>query len=482
MKKMALFLSITLILVMFVPLLPKTGIQEASTQPQQTSQLGSRYIISYDAQNTNDTAVIDAVIRAGGSVVNDYADISTLIVDSANPNFSAEMRATPYAHTAPDMVVNWLSPSDMQAGEIMSFNVPPPTAQGAPQNASLLAFQWNMFRTQANLAWNTALGNSTVKVAVLDTGICAHHQDMVGKVRADLSRSFIAEPSSCGPTVAPACVGCPDWEDRQFHGTHVAGIISSNNLGTASVAPNVQLIAVKVLNCTGSGPFSAIINGIKYAADSGAEVINMSLGAFFSRIFLQDPGTVALVESVAKAIEYATKNKGCLVVSAAGNNGANMDTLPGNKFINIPSQAGGGGLSIASTTVADLRSTFSNFGLSGESMTAPGGGTPIGGFPNNNFNNFILSPCSAHSVQVPACSPGTFYLFVQGTSQATPHVAGAAALVISRLGPPGIPPRGSYLTPLITRDRLLTGADDLGVKGPDPIYGAGRLNVNRAVQ
>jgi subtilisin family serine protease len=480
MKKLALFLSITLTLVLFAPLFPQNGIQEVSAKP--TVQSGSRYIVSYDGDNTNDSAVIDAVTRAGGSVVTDHSQITTLIVDSANPGFAAEMASVPFARTAPDMVVNWLSPDELQAGETVAASLPSPTELGAPQNAVFLASQWNLSRIQASLAWNTTLGSSTVKVAVLDTGICAHHQDMIGKVRADLSASFINEPASCGPTVAPACVGCPAWEDRQFHGTHVAGIISSNNLGTASVAPNVQLIAVKVLNCTGSGPFSAIINGIIYAANSGAEVINMSLGAFFSRIFLQDAGTAALVESVAKAIQYATKNKGCLVVSAAGNNGTNMDTLPGNKFINIPSQAGGGGLSVSASTIADQRASFSNFGLIGADLIAPGGGLPIGTFPNNNFNTFVLAPCSSHSVQIPSCAPGNNYLFVRGTSQASPHVAGAAALVISRLGPPGIPPRGSYLAPLIARDKLLSAVTELGIKGPDQTFATGRLNVARAVQ
>lgn len=453
------------------PLLPKALATKASAQAS-----GTRYVVRYDRNSTSNGAAVMAVASAGGVVLDNLQGIGAMVVDSSNPGFAGQVAVTPGMGAAPDMVINWLPQEQVDTGNLVTASVPTPGVQGLPQNATLLANQWNMFRTQSNLAWNVTLGSPTVKVAVLDTGICAHHQDMVGKVNVALSTSFVTELAACGPTAAPACVGCPSWEDRNFHGTHVGGIISSNNLGTASVAPNVQLIAVKVLACNGSGPFSAVINGIVYSADVGADVINMSLGAFIPLTALQDPGTALLIDVLQQAIVYAQKNKGALVVSAAGNNGANMDTLPGNKFINVPSQLAG--MSIGSTTIADLKSNFSNFGVSGMTMSAPGAGTPITGFPNNNFSNFVLSPCSAHSTQVPACAPGTFYLFVSGTSQATPHVSGAAALVASQLG---TPPRGSHLAPTIIANKLTTRADDLGPKGVDPNFGAGRLNTFKAV-
>jgi lantibiotic leader peptide-processing serine protease len=453
------------------PLFPQAIATKVSAQSG-----GTRYVVSYDPNSASNSAAVKAIAGAGGVVLDNHQEIGVLVVDSANPDFASLVAATQGLRAAQDIVMNWLPQDQVDTGHLMSANAPEPGVQGLPQNAALLGNQWNLFRTQTNLAWNVTLGSSSVKVAVLDTGICAHQQDMVGKVRADLSISFITEPASCDPAVAPPCVGCPAWEDRNFHGTHVAGLISSNNLGTASVAPNVQLIAVKVLSCTGSGPFSAVINGILYAANVGADVINMSLGAFIPKNVLQDPGLAPLLDALQKAIVHAQKNEGCLVVSAAGNNGANFDVFPGNKFINVPSQLGG--MSIGSTTIADLRSNFSNFGVSGMTMSAPGGGAPVTGFPNNTVNNFVLAPCSAHSVVIPPCAPGTFYLFVQGTSQATPHVAGAAALVASQLS---TPPRGSWVAPVLIRDKLVTRSDDLGTKGVDPSFGAGRLNTLRAV-
>lgn len=455
------------------PLFPQAIATKASAKSGGPT---TRYVVSYDAGNATNGQVVMAIANAGGVVLDNHQQIGALIVESSNPNFATQVAATPYVRATQDMVINWLPPDQMDTSQLMSAGTPGPSVQGLPQDAVFLGNQWNLFRTQTNLAWNVTLGSSTVKVAVLDTGICAHQQDMVGKVREDLSTSFITEPASCGPTVAPPCVGCPSWEDRNFHGTHVAGLISSNNLGTASVAPNVQLIAVKVLSCTGSGPFTAVINGILYAANAGADVINMSLGAFVSKTAFQDPGFTLLMDTLQKSIDYAQKNSGCLVVSAAGNNGTNFDTFPGNKFFNAPSQLGG--MSIGSTTIADLKSNFSNFGLSGMTMSAPGAGAPVTGFPNNTVNNFVLAPCSAHAVPIPQCAPGNFYLFVQGTSQATPHVAGAAALVASQLS---TPPRGSWVAPVLIRNKLVTRSDDLGTKGVDPSFGAGRLNTFRAV-
>jgi subtilisin family serine protease len=317
-----------------------------------------------------------------------------------------------------------------------------------------------------------------VKVAVLDTGIDAFHQEMIGKIDFDKSASFVSEPANCGPGAAPTCFDCQPWQDRQFHGTHVAGIISSNNLGTASVAPNVRLRAIKVLNCTGSGSFSAIINGIYFAANTGNDVINMSLGFTGSTLLLEDPGFIQLVQLLQAAITWAQKEKGTLVVASSGNNGLFMDG-PLTKALSIPAQLAG--VNVGSTTIADLKSSFSNFGLTGATMMAPGGGGPNGSFPPSTFNLFVLSACNSRAAALPPgfCPGSNFYLFVSGTSQAAPHVSGAAALVASRLG---TPPRGSYLAPIAIRNALLKGADDLGVKGTDPIFSGGRLNTFGALQ
>ena len=458
MKKRILFLFVAMLLVTFA----------VSFHPAKARQgggpSGKRYVARY---TPGSAGAAQAITNAGGTIVANYSQIGVLVADSENPNFTTDAAANAgFTHVLEDQTIQWI-PNE-EAGEVQSL--PEGGIAGPPGSAALLAQQWNLFVSQTNLAWNVTQGSSDVKVAVLDTGICAHHQDLAGKVDIAQSASFITELAACGPAVAPACVGCPDWEDRNFHGTHVAGIISSNNIGTASVAPNVRLRAVKVLACNGSGSFSAVIAGIMFAATTGNDVINMSLGAVFPK---NVPGAGDLVSDLNEAVNFA-KSQGVLVVSAAGNEGIDLDHS-GN-LTSVPCQSGSG-MCVGATTRSDALATFSNHGVSGPQLTAPGGGLPVAPFPATTANTFILAPCSSHSVLIPACAPGTFYLFVRGTSQAAPHVSGAAALVDSIA--PGGP--GSA-NPAQLRNALLKGTDDLGKNGTDNIYSKGRLNVLKAVQ
>lgn len=433
-----------------------------------------RYVAAYHG-NPDDVA--DAVAAAGGVLVANHHQIGIVIADSDDPGFAAAVAANPgFDNVTEDVEVQWLPPVESALADEQLSSAPDPVAAASPFGASFLSLQWNIFVTQTNQAWNITQGSAAVKVAVLDTGICAHHIDTSGKVDVAESASFVSDTGPCGTGLpAPNCPTCPAWEDYQFHGTHVAATISSNNLGTAGIAPNVRLRAIKVLRCTGSGPFSAIINGIMYATLTGNDVINMSLGAVFPKNGGAGPGSLGqLVAAVNKAVNFA-QTQGVLVVSAAGNNGIDLDQ-DGN-LTSVPCQSGSG-MCVGATTRNDALATYSNHGVSGPQITAPGGGDPVAPFPATSANRFILGPCSRHSVLIPVCTSGSFrYLFVAGTSQATPHVSGAAALVDS-VAPAG---PGSYRSSQL-RARLLQGADDLGKPGTDNIYSRGRLNTRAAVQ
>ena len=440
------------------------------------------FVVEYDPLAISPAAAAAAALRAGGTVTANHAQLGMLFADSENPDFGAVAGANRgISRVTEDLVVNWLPDVQANTTDFHQLVTPEPSlAPGPPLGASLLFLQWNIFKVQANLAWTVTQGNAAVKVAVLDTGICAHHIDLAGKVDAAQSASFVPAVFACPPTpaipVPPACIGCPAWEDRHFHGTHVAGTISSNNHGTAGIAPNVRLRAVKVLNCFGGGAFSWVISGIMYAADNGNDVINMSLGAYFPKNGGPGPALGPLVAALNKAVNYA-HSKGVLVVSAAGNSGIDLDS--DQNFTAVPCQSGSG-MCTGSTTISDALSSFSNHGVSGPQIVAPGGGTPTAPFSPTVPNRFILAPCSRHSVLIPICGTipaAQFYLFVAGTSMAAPHVAGAAALVdsIARQGP------GSANAGQLS-NALLNSADDLGRVGTDNTFSRGRLNVFKAVQ
>ena len=291
------------------------------------------------------------------------------------------------------------------------------TANAAPMFAfrtkgedELLGKLWGMEKLEAAKAWEVTTGNRDVKVAVVDTGIDYNHPDLAGRVEKGFD--FINNDE--------------DAMDDQMHGTHCAGTVAAGigNGGVVGVAPNVTLLAVKVLSKSGSGDYAGVANGITYAADHGAHVISMSLGGGSTAQVLED------------AVAYA-QSKGVLVVAAMGNNNSERPSYPA---------AVAGVLAVGSTTVQEQRSSFSNYGKH-ISVGAPG--------------SDILSTLL-----------GGGYKSISGTSMATPHVAGLAALVKSAFP-------GADAAEL--RSRIEKGADDLGDAGFDKYFGHGRINAFKSV-
>ena len=274
----------------------------------------------------------------------------------------------------------------------------------------LLGKLWGMKAIQAQEAWAVTTGSRDVKVAVVDTGIDYNHPDLAGRVEKGFD--FINNDE--------------DAMDDQMHGTHCAGTVAAGigNGGVVGVAPNVSLLAVKVLSASGSGDYAGVANGITYAADHGAQIISMSLGGGSTAQVLED------------AVAYA-QSKGVLVVAAMGNNNSERPSYPA---------ACAGVMAVGSTTVAEKRSSFSNFGKH-ISVGAPG--------------TDILSTLM-----------GGGYKSISGTSMATPHVAGLAALVKSAF------PEANAAE---LRSRIEKASDDLGAAGFDKEFGHGRINAFKAV-
>jgi serine protease len=318
----------------------------------------------------------------------------------------------------------------------------------------LYSKQWGLSQVRAEAAWARSRGTGTL-IGIVDSGINLAHPDLATKVVS--GNTFLG----CG---ARGC-GNGDWlsghatrrPSASPHGTHVAGIagaLTGNGRGIAGVAPGAKVLAVKVLDEQG-GSFADIGLGIRYAADRGAKVINLSLGAL--------PGVQALtitgaVRDVTGAIAYANA-KGALVLAAAGNESAPLCDTPGFDP---------GAVCVAATDKREAHSFYSNFAVRPDlvAVSAPGGSAlPVCG-------EDVVSTMPAGSTTNP-CRYPVGYDELAGTSMATPHVSGVAALLMAQ----GRTRYGALKA--LTSTARHPGTGTRGVY--DPVYGYGIVDAAAAV-
>jgi subtilisin family serine protease len=272
------------------------------------------YVILARSQGARSTAFAPAIARMGGHVMGNLEKIGVVTASSSDPNFAAKVAALPGVQAvAADPKIQWL-PKEHN----MMFRGQDLSARGInsePGNP----FEWNLRVIHADVtAANGDLGTGA-RVAVLDSGMDLTNPDLVPNINQALAISFVP-----GELVEPQCAA-PCFN----HGTFVAGIIAAaiNDFGVQGVAPEAELIPVKVLDEAGQGTFGWIIEGILYATSVRADVINMSLGVTFDVAHAgkdnQRLGT--LISALNRAINHATAS-GTLVVSAAGNDAANLNS------------------------------------------------------------------------------------------------------------------------------------------------------------
>ena len=303
-----------------------------------------------------------------------------------------------------------------------------------------LDHQWAPQQIDTPLAWSVTTGNSSVTIAVIDSGIDYRHSELAPNMWAnpneipdngqdDDSNGYVDDIYGWDFINNDA-----DPLDDLFHGTHVSGIAAAaangNTDGLVGICPDCKLMAVKVLDASGSGPLDVVANGITYAADQGARVINLSLGGTIGTATLQN------------AIDYAW-NAGAVVVAAAGNNGLEQDFYPA---------AYANAIAVASTNSDDYRSCYSNYGDFVD-VAAPG------------ETIYSTLPLDANG--------NDDYGVKSGTSMASPHVAGLAGLLFSQN-----PGRSNA----VVRSLIESTTEDLGPAGRDAFFGTGRINAYRAVQ
>jgi len=316
-------------------------------------------------------------------------------------------------------------------------------------NDTFYSRQWHMPQVQMERAWDVANG-SGVAVAVIDTGVA--YENYADFVQApDLAgTSFTTGYDFVNSDAHP--------NDDNGHGTHVAGTIAqttNNSLGVAGVAYAATIMPIKVMNNAGGGTAVDVANGITWAVDHGADVINLSLGG----------GHFSIVEN---AVNHALSN-GVVVVASAGN--ANSPSL-------YCPACYPGVIAVGATDYNRSRARYSSYGCGQDGhcldVVAPGGDRTADensdGYPDGVFQQTFEDTCNG--MWPPVDLTSFVYCFFQGTSMASPHVAGAAALLLDA---------NPTLTPQQVGDCLRDTALDRGAPGYDTEYGHGLIQIRDAL-
>lgn len=281
-----------------------------------------------------------------------------------------------------------------------------------PNDPLYSQYQWNLPSIETEKGWNASKGNKDVIVAVVDTGVQADHPDLQGKLLK--GTNFV------NPDAAP--------DDDVGHGTHVAGIIGAlvnNDEGVAGLSWYNKILPVKVLDNSGAGSTYSVAQGIIWATDQGAKVINMSLGNYAEADFLHD------------AIKYAYE-RDVVLIAASGNDNTNRPGYPA-AYPEV--------FAVAATDANHNKASFSNYG------------------------NYI--DVAAPGDSIASTYPGGQYAALSGTSMSSPHVAALAGLIRS-------------INPNLNNEQVMDvmrqSAVDLGNAGKDDYYGYGEIDVDKALK
>jgi subtilisin family serine protease len=434
------------------------------------------------------------VAAAHGTVVANYSQIGVLVAHSTNANFTTDVAGAGVDGVAATTGFGTALDDDATIEELSDTAL---QATGDPTGEPLFGLQWDMPQIHVPEAHRVTVGSPSVVVGVLDSGISSTHPDLVTQIAKDKSTSCLGGVIN---TAEPA------WNPTTSdHGTHVAGTIAGaiNGVGIAGVAPGVKVASVKVVDDNGFIYPEAAVCGFVWAADHGMRITNNSYfidpWEFNCR---NDVRQRPIWIAVQRALRYS-QTKGVLNIASAGNDNFDLQhkfvdsgspddgsfpvedrTITG-ACLDLPAEAPGV-VTVSALGTERLKSYYSSYGLGVVEVGAPGGDTRQPNPTVSTVSHAILS--STFNVVTRTNGWG----YKQGTSMASPHAAGVAALALSA---------HPELTPAALASWLQRTADPLpcpeGIYNPRPgldqylaectggaqtsFYGAGEVNALNAV-
>lgn len=455
--------------------LPNTTATAADEAPAAASDDAASlsYVVNVKPGHGTSAYVKKAVGKAGGTIVTSYDQIGVIVVHSSNPGFAKTIRAVRGVQSAgatrtaplPTAATTDLgTPKALSAAEVAKAKAPAGQDPLEPQ-------QWDLPAIKADKAHEKTLGSRKVTVAVIDTGVDDTHPDLAPNFDREASVSCVG--------------GVPDTADGAWrpgptesdHGTHVAGTIAAakNGTGITGVAPGVKVSGIKVSQPDGFFYTEAVVCGFVWAAEHGVDVTNNS---YYTDPWLfnckNDADQAALIESHRRAIRYA-ESKGAVNVAAAGNSRMDLasdeltdtsspnDTTPVERKVNpaecldIPTQIPGV-VTVSALGAKNLKSSYSNYGNGVIDISAPGG----------DATRYQAPAAPAVDGRILSTLPGGGFGYKAGTSMASPHVAGVAALIKST---------HPYASPAMVKALLSVQADDTACTNPYDIDNNGTVDA-----
>jgi len=448
-----------------VMLISMTGVLPvaAASLPYSSTGVTQTYIVLYK-KNAVPSNAASSVSKAGGTLVYSYKQIGVLIASSDNAAFSANLLKDTNVQGAA-ATTGFATQLDLDSSDASADA--PTLGTPAPGSDTLSGLQWDMDQIHVPEAHVINGGSSSVVVGDIDTGLDYTHPDLAANVDFANSVSCV----SGVPNTNPAA-----WMDDNGHGTHTAGTIAAalNGIGIVGVAPNVKIAGIKAGNAAGFFFPESVVCAFMWAGSHHLQVTNNS---YFADPWLfncrNDAGQRAIWTAERRAIQYAI-SKGVVVVAAEGNQADDLahptqdatspdDTNPvlrqiSNDCAVVPVEVPGV-IGVTANGNLQLKSFYSSYGVGSADVIAPGGDSILqrtAAAPNGRVLSTWPAALFAGCLRKVVDPSGATYCYAQGTSMASPHAAGVAALIMST----GVTSPGAVTAKLQnTADKIACPAD-----------------------